>query len=186
MGLYTSQSGVVAVDNTSIRQTNPIELRKAITYVQAEPSFVHGSIYENLRLVNLNASEFQLEEALKRAGVWADIIELENQGKHILDPLHLDSYPAHLLKRINTARLFLQDCSIMLIDEPDRSLQDSHHTQIIKGLSTFRESATLVIVSNNPRYFDLADHILWMDQGRIREFGRKEEVEKVCLEYLSN
>ena len=186
MGLYTSQSGVVAVDNTSIRQTNPIELRKAITYVQAEPSFVHGSIYENLRLVNLNASEFQLEEALKRAGVWADIIELENQGKHILDPLHLDSYPAHLLKRINTARLFLQDCSIMLIDEPDRSLQDSHHTQIIKGLSTFRESATLVVVSNNPRYFDLADHILWMDQGRIREFGRKEEVEKVCLEYLSN
>ena len=74
----------------------------------------------------------------------------------------------------------------MLIDEPDRSLQDSHHTQIIKGLSTFRESATLVVVSNNPRYFDLADHILWMDQGRIREFGRKEEVEKVCLEYLSN
>lgn len=186
MGLYTCQKGVVAVDNTSIRQWDPIELRRAITYVQSEPSFVKGTISENLRLVNLNAGDKLLELALKKAGIWDELQEIDIGLNHFIDPLKLDSYPTHFLKRLNLARLFLQDCSIILLDEPDQSLQDNHHTQLIKELSNYRGKKTLVLVANNPRYFDIADKILWLDQGKVKLFGNKDDVIHECLEYLSN
>ncbi len=74
LGLYQPQAGSVRIDNTDIRQLDPIELRHAIAYVPQSCDLYHGSISQNLRLAHPTATDGDIRWACEMADVWEEIL----------------------------------------------------------------------------------------------------------------
>ncbi|PRP60938.1 ABC transporter family protein, partial [Bacillus halotolerans] len=105
-GLDQPQAGSVLIDNCDIRQINPISLRQAIAYVPQEPQLFYGSIAQNLRLSCSGASDSDLYQAAKEAGVIDDILSLPKQfDSPIRDGAHLAS---SFQQRLSLARAYLK------------------------------------------------------------------------------
>lgn len=161
--LCVPQAGSIRIDGADIRQLDPVELRRSITYVSEHPVLFHGTIAENLRLADPICSDAALKSALIQADAWNEVSMLPKQlntfvgeGKN----LGLSSGFAH---RINLARAYLQDSSIMLIDEIPFSLLNSTTGEVYKDfLKKNKGKRTILIVTYRDDYIELADKVIFL------------------------
>lgn len=123
-GLYRPQTGTIRIDDTNIKQMEPIELRNYIAYMPQMPSFFEGSIKDNLLLVNPLATDEELATALTNATAMDEIEALEKGIETIIQGNN-PSLPSGFIYTLNLARVYLKKSNIMLLDElPNASLNE--------------------------------------------------------------
>ncbi|OAJ33940.1 peptidase domain-containing ABC transporter [Piscirickettsia salmonis] len=173
-GLYQPQAGSVLIDNCDIRQINPISLRQAIAYVPQEPQLFYGSIAQNLRLSCSGASDSDLYQAAKEAGVLDDILSLPKQfDSPIRDGAHLAS---SFQQRLSLARAYLKKAPILLLDEPANGLDYEADQCFIETIKKLRGRTTVILITHRPSHLKLADHVLLLDHGQIIRQGLPDDV----------
>ena len=161
--LCVPQAGSIRIDGADVRQMDPAELRRNITYVSENPFLFHGTIADNLRLGNPLADDQALKDALIKADGWEEVSALKDQlytfvgeGKRI----ELSSGFAY---RLNLARAYLQDKSIMLIDEIPFALLNSSTGEVYKTfLKNNKGKRTILIVTFREDYIALADKVIFL------------------------
>ncbi|ODN42380.1 peptidase domain-containing ABC transporter [Piscirickettsia litoralis] len=173
-GLYQPQAGSILIDNCDIRQINPISLRHAIAYVPQEPQLFYGSIAQNLRLSCSGASDEELYQAAKEAGVLDDILSLPKQfDSPIRDGAHLAS---SFQQRLSLARAYLKKAPILLMDEPANGLDYEADQCFIETIKKLRGHTTIILVTHRPSHLKHADQVLLLDQGQILRQGPPDEI----------
>lgn len=188
VGMVAPQAGSILIDNMDIRQMDPSELRQQIGYAPQISQFFYGTIAQNMRLAHPTASDEALREAARKADCLKDIEALEQgSGKWKRTGFEFrigDSgsaqLPASLLQRLNLARAYLKNASIMLFDEPGSSLDFEGDQALIRMLKAFKGNTTCFLVTYRPSHLRLCDKIILLDHGgRIRAFGPGAEVLKL-------
>lgn len=175
-GLYRIQAGGLRIDDTDIRQIDPIELRHAIAYVPQQPTFFYGTIAQNLRLVEPTASDEELRWALDQAGALADVEALPEGLSTRIGDSRSEQLTASLRQQLNLARAYLKRAAIYLFDEPVNGLDFEGDKRFMETVRTMRGHATVFIITHRPSHFALADKILVMDAGYLRLAGPADEV----------
>ncbi len=183
-GMYLPQAGSIRVDNMDIRQMDTVELRHAVSYVPQTIQFFYGTIAQNLRLANPTATDEDLYRACEKAAVLEDVLELsQGSGKWKRDGFEVrigDSnsgqMPTSLLQRLNLARGYLKDSSVMLFDEPGNGLDFAGDQAFMKAVDEMRGNRTILMVTHRPSHMKIADKILWLEHGNVRAFGPANEV----------
>ncbi|WP_408582811.1 ABC transporter ATP-binding protein [Myroides odoratimimus] len=168
---YAPTSGQILLDGVDLREYDTKELRKHIGLVLQKNHIFQGSIAENIRYGNPDATIEEVELAAKKAYIHEQIIEL---------PQGYES-DARLLsggqqQRIAIARLFLKDPAIIFLDEPTASLDAIATEQIKKSLDAIKENRTVIIVSHSISQIIDAHDIVVMEKGRVVENGKHEEL----------
>jgi len=82
------------------------------------------------------------------------------------------------LKRIEIAQLIARDTELSVLDEPEAGIDLWSFTNLIKVFEKMRETRkrTILIISHQERILDIADEILVLRDGRVADFGRKEDI----------
>ncbi|MGG5617428.1 ABC transporter ATP-binding protein [Myroides odoratimimus] len=168
---YAPTSGQILLDGVDLREYDTKELRKHIGLVLQKNHIFQGSIAENIRYGNPNATIEEVELAAQKAYIHEQIIDL---------PQGYES-DARLLsggqqQRIAIARLFLKDPAIIFLDEPTASLDAIATEQIKKSLDAIKENRTVIIVSHSISQIIDAHDIVVMEKGRVVENGKHEEL----------
>ncbi|MDM1411508.1 ABC transporter ATP-binding protein [Myroides odoratimimus] len=168
---YAPTSGQILLDGVDLREYDTKELRKHIGLVLQKNHIFQGSIVENIRYGNPNATIEEVELAAQKAYIHEQIIDL---------PQGYES-DARLLsggqqQRIAIARLFLKDPAIIFLDEPTASLDAIATEQIKKSLDAIKENRTVIIVSHSISQIIDAHDIVVMEKGRVVENGKHEEL----------
>ncbi|MGG5502358.1 ABC transporter ATP-binding protein [Myroides odoratimimus] len=168
---YAPTSGQILLDGVDLREYDTKELRKHIGLVLQKNHIFQGSIAENIRYGNPDATIEEVELAAKKAYIHEQIIDL---------PQGYES-DARLLsggqqQRIAIARLFLKDPAIIFLDEPTASLDAIATEQIKKSLDAIKENRTVIIVSHSISQIIDAHDIVVMEKGRVVENGKHEEL----------
>ncbi|MDM1467999.1 ABC transporter ATP-binding protein [Myroides odoratimimus] len=168
---YAPTSGQILLDGVDLREYDTKELRKHIGLVLQKNHIFQGSIAENIRYGNPNATIEEVELAAQKAYIHEQIIDL---------PQGYES-DARLLsggqqQRIAIARLFLKDPAIIFLDEPAASLDAIATEQIKKSLDAIKENRTVIIVSHSISQIIDAHDIVVMEKGRVVENGKHEEL----------
>lgn len=168
---YEPSAGQILLDGVDLREYDTKELRKHIGLVLQKNHIFQGSIAENIRYGNPDATIEEVELAAQKAYIHEQITEL---------PQGYES-DARLLsggqqQRIAIARLFLKDPAIIFLDEPTASLDAIATEQIKKSLDAIKENRTVIIVSHSISQIIDAHDIVVMEKGRVVENGKHEEL----------
>lgn len=173
-GLYPPQAGSVRIDGIDIRQIDPLKLRQNVAYVGQEPEFFTGTIEDNLKLVRPYASDHEMIESLKQAGLEDWFEALPNGLKTVIQHEGSASVPTSLEPQLALARAYLQDSPIMLIDElPYEFLNSEAGHSFYHYLENQKGKRTILYVSYRQDYIQLADMVV-----QLYEDGRPQVKEK--------
>jgi len=172
MGLYQSQAGRILIDDTNIRQLDPVALRHDVAYAPQGTYEFYGTIRQNLLLAYPPATDKDLEDAAAKAGVLDDVRALPGGFDTRIGDHNSGHLSAILRRRLGLARVFLRRANLMLLDEPELGAGAA----LLDTLSELKGKTTLVICTHDQRFFGIADKVLWLESGRTRMYGPASEV----------
>ncbi len=171
---YLPDSGNILLDNVNLNDYNNTYLRDDLGLVLQKNHIFKGSIEDNIRYGNMNASFEEIQEAAKKAYLHDQIMDLPEQYHH--DATQLSGGQQ---QRIAIARLFLKNPPIIFLDEPTASLDAIATEQIKNSLDAIKEGRTVVIISHSLSQILDSDKIYVMKKGEVVESGTHTELMQI-------
>ncbi|WP_256582264.1 ABC transporter ATP-binding protein, partial [Pseudomonas sp. DrBHI1] len=162
--------GRVKVGGVDVRQMSAEQLAGQISQIFQDAYLFQGSIADNIRLGKPDASEAEVLEAARLAGV-QEILERLPEGLHTPVGEGGARLSGGERQRISIARALIKDAPILLIDEATAALDAENQAAIAEALARLRGKRTLIVIVHQLSTVAMADQIVVLDQGRIREQG---------------
>ena len=169
LALHRPQSGSILIDGRDIRQFDALELRRLIGYVPQTPQFFYGTIAQNLRLAKPSASDEDLRQAARDSFVLDEIEALPDGFETRIGDGKNNRLPGSILQRLNLARCYLKDAPIVILDEPGNALDFDADQAVMKMIERMRGHKTVLLITHRPSHMRLADKLISIDRGRIRQ-----------------
>ncbi len=169
------ESGTITVDGHNLRHLSLESYRSRLGVVLQDDFLFEGTIRENILLPRPNASEEQLQQAVHAAHVQ----EFTNRFEEGLDTLIGErgvKLSGGQRQRIAIARAILADPRILILDEATSNLDTESETLIQASLKELMKGRTTFVIAHRLSTIRQADQILVIEQGRIAEQGRHEEL----------
>lgn len=171
---YLPDSGEIFLDGVDLNNFDNTFLRNDLGLVLQKNHIFQGSIEDNIRYGNMNASFEEIQEAAKKAYLHEQVLELPDQYAH--DATQLSGGQQ---QRIAIARLFLKDPPIIFLDEPTASLDAIATEQIKNSLDAIKEGRTVIIISHSLSQILDSDKIYVMKKGKVVESGTHDELVQI-------
>ncbi len=172
---YDPQKGSVRIGGTDIRDVSTLDLRRQIAVVTQETVLFNESIRRNIELGRPGASPGEIETAARHAHAHEFIME-KPQGYDTVIGEKGVMLSGGQRQRIAIARAILRNAPILILDEATSSLDTQSERAVQADLEKLMEGRTTVCVAHRLSTIQNADVIVVLDQGRIVETGRHEEL----------
>ncbi len=180
--LYDCDEGEVLVDGVNVKEYSLNHLRDGVAMVLQKNTLFSGSIMENLRWGDEEATDEQVKEAAKAAqadgfvGEFADGYdrELGQGGVNV---------SGGQKQRLCIARALLRKPKILILDDSTSAVDTATEAQIRKSFSTTLKDTTKLIIAQRISSVEDADRILVMDEGQIVGQGTHKELLESCETY---
>ncbi|MFJ5768898.1 ABC transporter ATP-binding protein [Psychrobacillus sp. NPDC093180] len=170
MGLNQADQGMVTIDHEPLTENNLVSLRKLVSYIPQDPFLFNATIRENLLLIDPDAMEETVWEALEFAAA-ADFVRKLPQG---LDTLIGDRgirLSGGERQRLVLARAILRKPSILVLDEATSALDVENELKIQGAIERLKGTMTIIVIAHRLSTIRNADQVLVMDGGEIIQEG---------------
>lgn len=168
---YQPDSGEILLDGVNLNDYDTAYLRDNIGLVLQKNHIFNGSIDENIRYGNPDATEEAVIEAARKSYIHDQIMALPNGYE--TSALALSGGQQ---QKIAIARMFLKNPPIIFLDEPTASLDAISTEQIKNSLDAIKKDRTVIIISHSISQIIDANCIYVMKNGRVVESGTHEEI----------
>ncbi len=175
MRFYDVSEGRILLDDTDIRDITIESLTKQIAVVPQEPYLFSGTIRENIRYNRTRASDEDVVGAAKAVGAHDFIVKME---KGYDTPLQERGGNLSVGQRqlMSFARALVTDPRVLLLDEATANIDTYTETLIQRALDELLRKRTAIVIAHRLSTIRNADRIVVLDQGRIVEKGRHDEL----------
>lgn len=172
---YDVTDGAIYIDGHDVRDIQLHSLRKNIGLVSQEVFLFTGTIKDNILYGNPTASDEEVMEAAKKAGIHDFIMSLPDKYDTYVGERGV-KLSGGQKQRISIARVFLKNPPILILDEATSSLDNVTEALIQKSLDKLSEGRTTLIIAHRLSTIKGADEIVVLDKGRIVEQGTHEQL----------
>lgn len=171
---YNPDSGTIKLDGVDLREYDTHFLRENIGMVLQKNHIFDGSIEENIRYGNPNATFEDVVDAAQKAYIYDQIMALP-QGFNSKAQLLSGGQQ----QRIAIARMFLKNPPIIFLDEPTASLDAIATEQIKASIDAIKKNRTVIIISHSISQIIDSDIIYAMKEGRVEQSGDPDSLYKM-------
>ncbi|WP_062243797.1 ABC transporter ATP-binding protein [Brevibacterium epidermidis] len=172
---YDPSEGRITLDEVDLRDLDDAQLRSSVVMVTQESFLFAGTIADNIRIGNPNASDDDVVAAATAVGLDAFIRRLP------------EGYATDVKKRggrlssgqrqlVSFARVFLADPDVVVLDEATAHLDIPSERLVQNALATVLEGRTAIIIAHRLSTVEIADRVLVMESGQIIEDGTPDEL----------
>jgi ATP-binding cassette subfamily B protein len=167
---YDPQTGRILVEGLPITQLDPLDLRRCFAMVSQTPALFFGSVEENIRYGNPDATDEHVQAAARIAHAHEFILQMpEGYQTHLGDGgLGLSGGQR---QRLAIARALLVDAPILLLDEATSALDAQSEHLIQQALPSLMKGRTTLVIAHRLATVQNADRIAVIDQGRLIAVG---------------
>jgi ATP-binding cassette subfamily B protein len=173
--VYDVTDGSVLVGGVDVRDATMASLRDAIGVVTQDSHLFHETIAENLRYARPDATDAQLWQALEGAQI-ADLVRALPDGLDTVVGERGYRFSGGEKQRLAIARLLLKAPSLVILDEATAHLDSESEAAVQRALSVALAGRTALVIAHRLSTVREADQILVLDDGRIVERGRHDEL----------
>jgi ATP-binding cassette subfamily B protein len=173
--LYPIQAGTIRLDGIPIRELRLDDLRRAIGLVSQEVFLFHGSVAENIAYGSFEAPRTAIERAAQLAEASA-FIEALPQGYDTVVGERGQRLSGGQRQRIALARAILKNPPVLILDEATAAVDNETEAAIQRSLDLITAERTTLVIAHRLSTVRHADRIVVMEQGRIVESGRHEQL----------
>lgn len=162
------QAGQITIGGIDIREWRESDLRAAISVVSQRVDILNGTLRDNLKLANAEATDEQLSEILRQVGLEKLLQDsalnawLGDGGRQL---------SGGEKRRIGIARALLHDAPILLLDEPTEGLDKQTEQQIMQLLHSHFANKTVLFITHRLINLEQMDAIALIEHGKLVEFG---------------
>lgn len=176
--LYDPASGTISLDGHDIRQLNPVWLRSKIGTVSQEPILFSCSIAENIAYGADDPSSVTAEEVQRVAEVANAVAFIRNfpQGFNTVVGEKGVLLSGGQKQRIAIARALLKNPKILLLDEATSALDAENEHLVQEALDRLMDGRTVLVIAHRLSTIKNANMVAVLDQGKITEYGKHEEL----------
>ena len=176
--IYDVISGEVCFDGVDVRQLDLAFLRTQIGLVSQETYLFNGTVLENLKYANPDATEEMIVEACKKANIH-DFISRQPEGYNTMVGNRGLKLSGGEKQRLSIARVLLKDPAILIFDEATSSLDSISEDLIQSAIDPLIETKTSIIIAHRLSTVLACDEILVLKEGTIVERGQHDELVKL-------
>ena len=172
---YDPTQGCIKIDGQDIAEHTQDSVRKHIGIVPQDTVLFNDTLYENIRYGRPDASEAEIQEAIKLAHLDTFVTRLPDKGNTQVGERGLKLSGGEK-QRVAIARTILKRPPIMVFDEATSSLDSQSEQAILSALREIAKGHTSFMIAHRLSTIVDADVIIVMDQGKIAEQGSHDEL----------
>lgn len=172
---YNVDSGTITIDGTDISRVTLSSLRKQMGIMMQDSFIFSGTIMDNIRYGNLNATDEEVIAAAKTVCAHDFIMDMED-GYQTQVNERGSRLSAGQRQLISFARALLENPAILILDEATSSIDTETEILLQKGLNKLLEGRTSFIIAHRLSTIKNANCIMYVDKGNILEKGTHEEL----------
>jgi ATP-binding cassette subfamily B protein len=180
--LYDVDNGSILVDGTDVREYSLSHLRESVAVVLQKNTLFSGTIAENLRWGNENATPEELEQAAKTASADDFIRSFPNGYETELGQGGVNLSGGQK-QRICIARALLKKPRILILDDSTSAVDTATEAKIRRALREDMSDITKIIIAQRITSVIDADQILVLDDGHVAGCGTHQTLLKNCIPY---
>lgn len=173
--LFDVTGGRVTIDGQDVRDVDLASLRGAIALVSQDVTLFNDTIRANIAFGRPGASEAEIAAAA-RAAAAHDFILAQPQGYDTIVGERGALLSGGERQRIALARAFLRDAPILLLDEATSALDAESERRVQDSLAALAKGRTTLVIAHRLATVRDADRIVVLEDGRIVEQGRHEDL----------
>lgn len=163
-------SGQITVDGKPTAAYELDSLRRGIAVVSQETYLFHSTVAENLRLARPAATDAELRDAARTAGIHGEITRLPH-GYATLVGERGATLSGGQRQRLALARALLADAPVLVLDEATSAVDERGEARIVRELLAASRGRTCLVVAHRLDAVRHADHIVVLDAGRVAAAG---------------
>lgn len=179
---YTPTAGKIFIDGEELSQYDQVSYRGHIAIVPQDPFLFSGTIYDNIAYAKPDATFEEVVEASKMAAAHDFIEKLVNGYDAVVGERGL-TLSGGERQRIALARAILREPDILILDEATSNLDSESEVMIKKALERILEGRTTLIIAHRLSTVLEAEKIVVIEDGRIIDVGKHEELIERCELY---
>lgn len=172
---FEVSQGQVCVGGVDVRQMSGEQLNAQISQIFQDTYLFQGSVADNIRLGKHDASDAQVLEAARQAGV-QELIERLPMGLSTTVGEGGARLSGGERQRVAIARALIKGAPILLVDEATAALDAENQAIIADTLARLRGKCTLIVIAHQLSTVVMADQIVVLDEGRVVEQGTPEQL----------
>lgn len=180
---YDFSIGEILLGGKSIKDISLKTLNQRVAVITQEPQLFHASIRDNVTMFQSHIPEEKVINALREVGLEDWLKDLPNGLDTILvsGRKELSAGQAQLLA---LARVFLQNPGLIIFDEVTSRMDNKTEKLILIALEKLFRHRTVIMIAHRMQTINKMDHVLVLDQGKVLEYGPKEQLEQDSFSYF--
>ncbi|MEO5837478.1 MAG: ABC transporter ATP-binding protein [Acidimicrobiales bacterium] len=173
--LYDVTSGAVRIDGHDVRDLTQASVHDAIGVVSQDPHLFHDTVLSNLRYARPDATFDEIQAACRAAQIH-DVIAALPDGYDTLVGERGYRLSGGEKQRLAIARMLVKDPAIVVLDEATSHLDSENESLVQQALANALANRTAIVIAHRLSTITNADQIVVIDEGRVVERGRHEEL----------
>lgn len=182
LGLVQPKQGRIYLKGASGKETDMnAETRQYFSYVPQGNTMISGTVADNLRMGKEDATDKELEAALKMACAW-DFVSRMPKGIYSSVGEKGRGLSEGQAQRVAIARAVLRDAPVLLMDEATSALDVATERQVLKNIMTYSPSKTCILTTHRPSVLNLCRRVYRVQGQRVCELT-EEESQRAAMDF---
>lgn len=179
---YDCTAGKVKINGVDVKDYSQEALRESVAVVMQKTVLFNGSIRDNIRWGNENATDEEISQAVSSAQA-ADVVASKPEGLDFIVEQGGKNLSGGQQQRLSIARALVRKPEILILDNSSSALDYATEAALRKSIAELDFKPTVIMVSQRVSAVMHSDRIMVLEDGRAVGLGTHDELLKSCPEY---